>query len=51
MNAHTVAFHRRAILARTSLIDLRNALRTARGINDRAMTDTINAELARRLGA
>lgn len=51
MNAHTVAHHRRAILARASLIELRNALRTARSINDRAMTDTLNTELARRLGA
>ena len=51
MNAHTVAFHRRAILARTSLIDLRNALITARRINDRAMLDTLKTEIARRLGA
>ena len=51
MNAHTVAYHRRTILARTSLIELRDALRTARRCNDRAMTDTLKTELARRMGA
>lgn len=51
MNAHTALYHARSVIARASLVDIRNALRTARRCNDTVTIDTLKTELARRLGA
>lgn len=51
MNAHIALYYARRMVRHASLIDIRNALRTARRCNDTATIDTLKTELARRLGA
>lgn len=51
MNAHTALYYARHMIQHASLVDIRNALRTAKRCNDTATIDTLKTELARRLGA